>query len=67
MANEIWEAGKAAAIEAAGSGEALARMLEITGSAISKWPRVPAERCIEIERKLGVSRHVLRPDIYPAE
>ena len=38
----------------------------ITPQAISQWKQVPAERVIEVERATGVSRHRLRPDIYPA-
>ena len=29
--------------------------------------RVPAERVLKIEEVTGVSRHELRPDLYPAE
>ncbi|WP_200943160.1 YdaS family helix-turn-helix protein [Methylobacterium sp. Leaf123] len=28
--------------------------------------RVPAEMVLDLEKKLGISRHELRPDIYPA-
>lgn len=31
------------------------------------WNRVPAEHVLPIERASGVSRHELRPDLYPAE
>jgi DNA-binding transcriptional regulator YdaS (Cro superfamily) len=27
----------------------------------------PAESVLTIERELGISRHVLRPDLYPIE
>lgn len=51
----------------AGRGRALALAagLHISPSAISQWQRVPVERVIEIERLTGISRHELRPDIYP--
>ena len=43
----------------------------ISGEAIRKWERhgVPAERVLAIEAATGhrVSRHDLRPDIYPRE
>lgn len=29
--------------------------------------RIPAERVLEIEAATGISRHDLRPDIYPRE
>jgi DNA-binding transcriptional regulator YdaS (Cro superfamily) len=48
----------------------LARKLGITPQAVSNWHqrgRVPAVRVLEIEQITGVSRHSLRPDIYPIE
>lgn len=46
----------------------LARALgNITPQAISQWKRVPPERVIEVERATGISRHVLRPDIFGPE
>lgn len=56
------------ACEQAGSQSALARMLEVTPQAVQSWcatGRVPAERVIPIEAATGVSRHELRPDLYP--
>ena len=55
-----------------GGSAALARLLsdadrQITSQAISQWRRVPVERVLEVERATGVSRHELRPDIYPDE
>ena len=46
------------------SKSALARLLDISKQSVSKWTRVPIERVIEIEKALGVPRHVQRPDIY---
>lgn len=48
-----------------GSAVKLAKLLGIRSQAISQWKRVPAERVLEVERVTGVSRHELRPDIYP--
>jgi len=47
----------------------LAALLKVSPQAISKWKngRIPAERVLEIERLTGVSRHDLRPDLYPRE
>ncbi len=53
------------AIRRAGSATALAEVLGITSSAISQWRKCPVERVLDIERATGVSRHDLRPDIYP--
>ena len=56
------------AAKAAGGQSALARLLKVTPQAVQKMcasGRVPAERVLEIEKVTGVSRHELRPDIYP--
>lgn len=56
------------ACELAGSQSALARMLKLTPQTVQRWcaiGHVPAERVLEIEKATGVSRHELRPDIYP--
>jgi DNA-binding transcriptional regulator YdaS (Cro superfamily) len=61
--------GKAQAIAGAGSTRKLAKALtdlgwSITGSAISQWDKVPAERVVLVEKASGVSRTVLRPDLF---
>lgn len=47
----------------------LASLLGVTQGAISQWlsNRIPAERVLDIERNTGVSRHDLRPDLYPRD
>jgi hypothetical protein len=57
------------AIEEAGGVAELARKLSISSQAVSQWDRVPAERALEVERATGgaVTRHDLRPDLYPVE
>lgn len=47
-----------------GRRTALAADLRISPSALSMWDRVPVERALDIERITGISRYVLRPDIY---
>src|SRR6187402_2139529 len=56
------------AITEAGGVAALARAINVTSQAISQWERVPAERTIAVEQATGgkVTRHQLRPDLYPA-
>jgi DNA-binding transcriptional regulator YdaS (Cro superfamily) len=61
------EAGLTTAIKAAGTLHELGVMLGITAQAVSGWRRIPAERVLEIERVTGVTRSVLRPDLYPAD
>ena len=58
------------ACEKAGGQSALARALGCTPQAVQRMcasDRVPAERVLQIEKITGVSRHALRPDIYPRE
>ena len=54
----------------AGSQSELARICGVSQPAVWKWlqgGRVPAEYVLRIEAATGVSRHDLRPDIYPRE
>lgn len=57
------------AIEKAGSQAKLAELLAVGQTAISNWLNresgVPAKRVLSIEAATGVSRHELRPDLYP--
>ena len=58
------------AIEAAGGVSTLAGVVGVTRQAVEQWvksARVPAERVLEIERATAgrVTRHELRPDLYP--
>lgn len=61
------------AINLANGQSELARKCGISQQKISYWlrkaKRVPAEHVISIERATGgrVTRHELRPDIYPQE
>jgi DNA-binding transcriptional regulator YdaS (Cro superfamily) len=53
------------AVKAVGSASELARRLDITPSAVLQWDEVPPLRVLDVERVSGVSRHELRPDMYP--
>lgn len=56
------------AIDAAGGQTALAKAIKKTQGHVSKWLErayIPAEAVLPIERATGVSRHELRPDLYP--
>jgi DNA-binding transcriptional regulator YdaS (Cro superfamily) len=58
------------AIESAGSQTALAIAVGVRPQAVQKWQasgRIPAERVLQVEVATGVSRHELRPDLYPLE
>jgi DNA-binding transcriptional regulator YdaS (Cro superfamily) len=55
------------AIKNAGGGAALAAELNLTRQAIYQWKMVPPQHVLEVERITGVSRHDLRPDLYPRE
>lgn len=62
------------AVKVVGTYTALARELDLTPQAVRKYERlwdagnhraVPAHRAVQIERATGVSRHCLRPDLWP--
>ena len=69
------------AADLVGGQAALARLLStpatdkeaadtITSQGVGHWCRtgkVPAERVLKVEEVTGVSRHDLRPDLYPVE
>jgi len=59
------------AVDKAGSQAEIARIAGVSTTAVWKWvqssKRVPAEYVRAIEAATGVSRHDLRPDIYPRE
>lgn len=42
----------------------LADSLGITHAAIPQWREVPADRLIAVEKLTGISRQVLRPDLF---
>ncbi|WP_286718300.1 YdaS family helix-turn-helix protein [Devosia sp. 63-57] len=48
--------------------ESAARAIGVTAAMWSRWEngrrKIPAERCLEVERLTGVSRYILRPDVY---
>lgn len=43
----------------------VARALKITHGAVSQWKEIPPLRVLDVERVTGISRHELRPDLYP--
>ncbi|WP_080572834.1 transcriptional regulator [Sphingobium yanoikuyae] len=57
--------------EALGSQSALARLCGVSQQSVSKWvlrnKLLPAEHVLAVEHATGISRHDLRPDIYPRE
>lgn len=55
------------AIELAGGPAKLGALVKCSSQAVSQWPRCPVGRVLQIERLTGISRHRLRPDIYPPE
>src|SRR5262249_49686734 len=52
------------AIRAAGGIGELARRLGISQPSVSNWDRIPAERVLSVEQATGVTRAVLRPDLF---
>ena len=57
------------AVTRSGSQSAFARLCGVSQTAVWKWlqsgKRLPAEHVLTVERATGVSKHLLRPDIYP--
>jgi TorA maturation chaperone TorD len=60
----VRDAGLERAIDAAGGVAQLARKIGIAQPSVSNWSRVPAQRVVAVETATGVSRKVLRPDLY---
>src|ERR1044072_5039380 len=56
--------GLSEAIQAAGGVSELARRVGISQPSVSNWDKVPAERVLSVDAATGVSRKVLRPDLY---
>lgn len=58
------------AIKTAGSMRELGLLIGVTGQNIAMWKHrrsIPAQYILKIEKATGVSRHLLRPDLYPEE
>jgi len=70
MKSTPYEALKAC-IDKAASQSALARDLGVSQPTVWRWLKssrqMPAEYVLTAERLYGVSRHLLRPDIYPVD
>jgi DNA-binding transcriptional regulator YdaS (Cro superfamily) len=45
---------------------ALGKKLGLSKGAVSQWDKVPTDRVLAVEKLTGVSRHVMRPDIFGA-
>jgi DNA-binding transcriptional regulator YdaS (Cro superfamily) len=58
------------AVELVGSQTAVARLLGVSQPSVWKWlskeKPLPAEHVLAMEAATGISKHELRPDIYPA-
>lgn len=58
------------AIRKVGSQSNLARLVGVTPQAVQQWEaanRVSVRKVLEVEKATGISRHDLRPDIYPRD
>jgi DNA-binding transcriptional regulator YdaS (Cro superfamily) len=52
------------AVLQAGGNKAVAEKFGISRQAVGKWKKVPSERVLVVEKASGISRYILRPDIY---
>ena len=61
----------ARAVDLAGGQSAFARLHGVSQPTVWAWlkhgKRLPAEFVLATERETGVSKHDLRPDLYPRE
>jgi TorA maturation chaperone TorD len=55
------------AIRTIGGVSELARRIGIAQPSVSNWTRIPAERVAAVEAATGVSRAVLRPDLFATD
>lgn len=59
------------AVEILGGQSAMARLLGLAQTSVWAWVRkgklLPPEHVLAVEEATGISRHDLRPDIYPRE
>jgi DNA-binding transcriptional regulator YdaS (Cro superfamily) len=57
------------AAELSGGMSSLTRKIGISRSAPYSWDRIPANRVLSIEAATGgrLSRHTMRPDLYPRD
>jgi DNA-binding transcriptional regulator YdaS (Cro superfamily) len=54
------------AVLKAGGPVKVGNRLQLTRQAVSRWEKVPAKHVLALEEMSGVSRYVLRPDVYGA-
>lgn len=59
------------AVSIVGSQSATGRLLGVSQRAVWKWlndgKHLPAEHVLKVEAATGISRHDLRPDLYPRD
>jgi DNA-binding transcriptional regulator YdaS (Cro superfamily) len=55
------------AVASVGGQAKFARLIGVTAQAVSQWDEVPPLRVLAVENVSGVSRHELRPDLYPLD
>lgn len=59
------------AVKRIGSQSATGRLLKVSQAAVWEWLRkdkvLPAEHVLTVEAETGISRHDLRPDVYPED
>lgn len=54
---------KVAAVQKAGGGAALARLINVSRSAITHWDLIPVERIADVAQATGMAAAELRPDL----
>jgi len=71
MGKDLQHSALAEAVSVAGSQSELARLIRVSSTSVwrmlNRARRASAEYVLAIEAATGVSRHDLRPDLYPRE
>lgn len=61
----------ARAVDLIGGQSAMGRLIGVSQASVWRWvdleKHLPAEHVLKVEAATGVSRHDLRPDLYPRE
>ena len=59
------------AVDLIGGQSAMGRLIGVSQASVWRWvdlkKHLPAEHVLKVEAATGVSRHDLRPDLYPRE
>lgn len=67
MSRKVRHTSLVMAIREAGGLKAISEPCGVSEQAVCQWDKVPPKHVLTVERVSGISRHQLRPDLYPLE